>query len=680
MTSNRVAATVFGLVSLLLLGCSAWVLRSVVLSGPAVESGAEPSTLTLSAGQFVDQTFVQPTCQLSRFSFRLTSGRSRRGTLQVSLFRVSPTNTWSADPVVLETVALSGATDTVDLAFEPIAGGWEQVFGARVRLMEGDEATVPLLVNPRSSYEGGTLIYRGRPSPGDLVFRAGPAAESSSAVLRCALSEKPAWLQHPALIVLLLFTFSMAVGACTAVSFVPGRGRLAVWVLPLTIFVSTAGLWLLGTPHFEAPDEPHHYDYARWVASHGKLPDTVPKNPNEWETLDWYNDQWIQPPLYYMAMSPIVIAAGARTSGALWTASARSIWRGTGPQGAIYDHPGPPTAQLSRVMSWLRALGLVFGAVVLLLLYRLLVGPIGRVPAALACAGLATVPQFTFLAPTISNDFLATLLATSAFVLVAVPSSLRTSRWVAIGLLSGAAVATKLTALWVVPMLGVALLLECRESRVGASRHAGVCAAGLMVAGGWVFLRNYWLWGDILARNFQVAIQAPYYHLVERNAWEVLVAARDSLSILYSSFWANLGWLTVRPDAGSWVWKLYAFFTTMVGALMVGLLVRVARRRVPPEVGRLALVALAGVCSWALLYVVSYMGFSLNPLGQGRHAYPAVAPAMLLTGLAARSQLDRRDRVWALLVAQILGASCLVALASAWLVVFRVGLLKFHFL
>ena len=96
-------------------------------------------------------------------------------------------------------------------------------------------------------------------------------------------------------------------------------------VLVLVLFVVAAAGVSLHAPAFEAPDEPHHYDYARWVASHGKLPDKVPENPNEWETLDWYNDQWIQPPLYYMAMSPIVSAARARTSGALWTASTRSM-------------------------------------------------------------------------------------------------------------------------------------------------------------------------------------------------------------------------------------------------------------------------------------------------------------------------------------------------------------------
>ena len=216
---------------------------------------------------------------------------------------------------MVERVDLNASNDVIQLAFEPVPDAWEQVFGVRLNLMEGDDATVSLAVNPYSSYAGGAMTYQGWPTSLDLVFRAGPATESSSAVLRCALSEKPAWMQYPALIVLLLMTFSLAVGACASLAFVaqpPGR---FVWALPLTVFASGAGLWLLITPHFEAPDEPHHYDYVRWVASHGKLPDAVPENPNEWETLDWYNDQWIQAPLYYLAMSPVVVAAGATTAG-----------------------------------------------------------------------------------------------------------------------------------------------------------------------------------------------------------------------------------------------------------------------------------------------------------------------------------------------------------------------------
>ena len=332
-------------------------------------------------------------------------------------------------------------------------------------------------------------------------------------------------------------------------------------------------------------------------------------------------------------------------------------------------------------MLWLRTVGLGFGAGVLLLMYRVLSGPIGRRPAALACVVLATIPQFTFLAPTVSNDFLAALLATGAFVMLALPSPRRASYWAAIGLLSGAAVATKMTALCGLPMIGVALLLDSRESRIRSLRHAGFCAAGFVAASGWVFLRNYRLFGDIFASDFQIAIAAPYLQRVDRSLWEFLFVA-NPFPFFYRTSWASLGWSMVEPDAGSWVWTLYAVLTLSAGAVIAAFLVRVARRRVSRDVERLALVAVAGVVGWVFLFVVSNTVFATNMWGglwQGRHLYPALAPVVLLTGLAVQSQLDRRGPASAS-VAQILTASCLVALASAWLVVFREGLLKFHFL
>jgi hypothetical protein len=55
------------------------------------------------------------------------------------------------------------------------------------------------------------------------------------------------------------------------------------------LYAAIALCWLCVLPPFEGPDELQHYDYARYVAVTGHLPNRIPATPNE----GWYTGRWI---------------------------------------------------------------------------------------------------------------------------------------------------------------------------------------------------------------------------------------------------------------------------------------------------------------------------------------------------------------------------------------------------
>jgi hypothetical protein len=74
------------------------------------------------------------------------------------------------------------------------------------------------------------------------------------------------------------------------------------WVLGLilAVYFVLAGVYALVTPIFEAPDEPAHFEYVRYIALHRALPvEPRPAFPDHIQTAG-------HPPLYY-ALGALVV-------------------------------------------------------------------------------------------------------------------------------------------------------------------------------------------------------------------------------------------------------------------------------------------------------------------------------------------------------------------------------------
>jgi 4-amino-4-deoxy-L-arabinose transferase-like glycosyltransferase len=160
-----------------------------------------------------------------------------------------------------------------------------------------------------------------------------------------------------------------------------------IWLIVLAYLVAGV-LYAALTPAWQVPDEPAHYNYIRYLASHGRFPvleqgDYPAKYLEEIKSRRFPTDMSIdpiryefhQPPLYYLLQVPVFIAFGGK-------------------------------------LLPLRLLSVLLGALLLFVIYRSLVDlfPEYRWVSLMATAFVAFLPMHTAMMAGVENDSLAELL------------------------------------------------------------------------------------------------------------------------------------------------------------------------------------------------------------------------------------------------------------------------------
>lgn len=447
--------------------------------------------------------------------------------------------------------------------------------------------------------------------------------------------------------------------------------RRRPFVLVLGLYLATTGLWLLVTPPFEAPDEPSHYDFVRFIALTKSLPDARP------EIRDgWYYDEWIQPPLYYIVLSPILSALGAERARPTLNANPSS-WLNGGPDHVMYAQPDVRTT-FTLAVFLLRGVSVLFGLVTVALIYRLVAGPNGNTRAATAaCCGLLLVPGFGAFWATINNDTLATLLATAAMYLI-----LGGSKWpdtvaraATIGLLCGAALSTKLSTACLGPAMLAALLVAWWRQPTQFIRRGAAFAAGVAATGGWVFIRNVIEFGEPMATTFKLGLLAPRHVPAVRYLTDSYFYTTFPEG-LHNTLWASFGWTSVGPYPTAWVWSLYRPLSAVLIIVVLLCAWRAIVGLVRANERRAVLVACCAVA--AEIAALTYYNLTWTAM-QARYLYPVLAPALLLTTWGARDLAARLGAVTSPIAPRLVAGTLLGAMSVAWLATFRDALLGFYF-
>jgi 4-amino-4-deoxy-L-arabinose transferase-like glycosyltransferase len=324
-------------------------------------------------------------------------------------------------------------------------------------------------------------------------------------------------------------------------------------ILVLVAYVALAVGFSVVTPPFEAPDEIHHYAFIRDLVRDRAIPVQHPGDRAA---------QRHQPPLYYLAGSLVSFWVDEPAGSPYSVARSNPYW------GYAYGEVGRDNKNLYLHGAWdafpwcgaalglhlVRLLSVLMGAGAIVAAYAVgrEVFP-GRPLWALGgTAFMAFNPQFLFISSVVNNDNLIVPVVTLILLLlvrtVKDGITLRRAAW--LGVLSGLALLTKLTGLYVLPVVALAFALAAwRKDQWRRFVWAGAITGGLLlVIAGWWFARNMALYGE------PTAIKLTLQTWNARPEGVSFGTALFELPNAETSFWARFGYGNVPVP--NWIYRL----------------------------------------------------------------------------------------------------------------------------
>jgi 4-amino-4-deoxy-L-arabinose transferase-like glycosyltransferase len=442
----------------------------------------------------------------------------------------------------------------------------------------------------------------------------------------------------------------------------PSWNRLAKWLFPaiLVAYVGLGLLYALVTPVWQAPDEPAHYNYIRYVAERHSFPMLKPGDyPGEYleeikaahfppeMSIEPIRYEFHQPPLYYLLAVPVYQLSG----------------------GALVP---------------VRLLSVLVGALLLLVIYWTVreLAP-GRPGLALgATAFVAFLPMHLAMTAAANNDTLAELLLATV-LLFAIRYLRRTESQqvgqddarllVLLGITTGLGLVTKSSVYVAVPLVLAAIAarhLWLDEPAPPASDTLKALLRFLLPAAAlalpW-WLRNMALYGGFdflgLGRHEQVVVgQLRTEEFAAAHG--VMRLIRDFAVTSFQSFWGQFGWMGVLLDQ-----RIYQVLVILSALTLLGFLIwlgRAWRERAGYAGWQWAaggLLALSG-----LFTLASYLWYNASFLQhQGRYLFPALVAISLAVTLGWRDVL-RRGRALYVSALLLIGAAILrlAGLLPSW--------------
>jgi 4-amino-4-deoxy-L-arabinose transferase-like glycosyltransferase len=413
--------------------------------------------------------------------------------------------------------------------------------------------------------------------------------------------------------------------------------------LIMAAYVILAALYSIITPIFEASDELWHYPMVKYLADNGlQLPPQDPAKPSPWR------QEGSQPPLYYIISA--VLTAGIDTSD-MDTVRRQNphadigIIRPDGNANMIVhrvEAEAFPWRGTTLAVHIIRFFSIALGLGTVLVTYLLAreIFPDKPIVALGAATFNAFLPMFLFISGSVNNDNLSNLLGNLLTLLsvrlikVEDRKTLRWQTYTLIGIVAGAGLLAKLNIGFLIPLVGLAMLvvsLRLRDWR--PLILGGVVSGGLTIAiAGWWYLRNQQLYADPTGLNM-------FLNIVGRRAvyanFAQLWSERNSFT---QAYWGFFGGVNVPlPD---WVYLIFNIVGSvgLVGA--IGFIIyRLVRRDWRVENWLPAFITIL----WPIITFISYLRWTAEtPASQGRLVFGALSAISMWMAVGLVWWLPRR--------------------------------------
>jgi 4-amino-4-deoxy-L-arabinose transferase-like glycosyltransferase len=406
------------------------------------------------------------------------------------------------------------------------------------------------------------------------------------------------------------------------------------WVSLLLVYLWVAVSYVIMTPAGEGVDEIPHFDYVRFVREEQRLPVNRVGEPLE---------AWMahHPPLYYVLSALVISPFDTQDREEALFLNPRFEWNESGEYGWNVVIVGKEIGQSStlKALYLLRLFNVILGALALFFIYttaRLLFPDQAWAPLATA-AIIGLNPSFVFMAATIHHDvLLAAVYAAGLFWCVRATLHPLTLKLLLMGAgLVAAALLTKLSgATLSMVVAGVILARNARSEDwmplMGGWRsrfvHLAVVGGLSLLLAGWWPVRNWILYGDLLAWEMFMRVHAHMaregYFVYRDILWELVLG-------FGRTFWGAFGYMHILLPV--WMREITWMFTVVA---LAGLLIAVPRMWQQRNYQRWQVVAWSSLLVALALVVLSFIRFATYTVGagHGRYLFPvAVSLANLLT-------------------------------------------------
>jgi len=282
------------------------------------------------------------------------------------------------------------------------------------------------------------------------------------------------------------------------------RTSKSALALSIILFVILSLTYNTVIPLFEGFDEAAYYSYITYLHTERSLPDL------DHETAAYSYELIAQPPLYPL-LAAVETAPFSMRNAHDFAWNSRNIYHGSLSKRQSITLPNRSwtdtmPVRIARLVSMLGGLITVWAS---WLLARILY-PESLTTAIAVVSVVGFNPQFLFMSATVTNDaWSAGTIALSVAIAahfwwpkeqaVEQPVAHSASMWFVVGLCAGCAVLTKYSGFLLALPMSILLIVYARRNGIWQALQAiGYAILGAMlIAGGW-YLRNLWLWGELI--------------------------------------------------------------------------------------------------------------------------------------------------------------------------------------